>query len=206
MSAPQSSIAHMFFFAQPSAERVRRFLACERQQALAYPEAGMTTGRPPAGYRTDHNRIHLGSGAHTFAAACAALRHWKMFDLGWLELIPADAPIEINVTVCVRVRHFGFWSLNGCRIVYVVDEDQTVKRFGFAYGTLSDHAERGEERFTVEWNRQDDSVCYDILAYSQPRHPLAQLAYPLARMMQKRFARDSLQAMQRAVNAGQDKR
>ena len=160
----------------------------------------MTQGSAPTGYQADHNHIRLGSGATAFAAAVAALQGWKMFDLGWLELTPADAPIEVNVTVCVRVRHFGFWSLNACRIVYVVDEDGPVKRFGFAYGTLADHAERGEERFTIEWNREDDSVGYDILAYSQPRHRLARLGYPLARMMQRRFARDSKQAMWRAVN------
>jgi len=159
----------------------------------------MTQSIAPSGYRTDHNRTRLGSGAAVFAAAVAALRRWQMFDLGWLELIPADAPIEVDVTVCVRVRHFGFWSVNACRIVYLVDEDESVKRFGFAYGTLADHAERGEERFTVEWNREDDSVCYDILAYSQAHHRLARLGYPLARRLQKRFARDSKQAMRRGT-------
>lgn len=159
----------------------------------------MTRGPAPAGYQADHNRIVLGGGATAFAAACAALRGWAMFDLGWLELMPADAAIETDMTVCVRVRHFGLWSLNACRIVYVVDEDGPVKRYGFAYGTLRDHAERGEERFTVEWNREDDTVWYDILAYSTPRHPLARLGYPLARAMQKRFARDSLEAMRRAA-------
>jgi uncharacterized protein (UPF0548 family) len=29
-----------------------------------------------------------------------------------------------------------------------------MRRFGFAYGTLAQHAESGEERFTVEWNRE----------------------------------------------------
>ena len=162
----------------------------------------MTRGRAPAGYQADHNRIRLGGGASAFAEACAALRRWAMFDLGWLELLPADAAIEPGVIVCVRVRHFGIWSLNACRIVYVVDEDGPRKRYGFAYGTLDDHAERGEERFTIEWNREDDAVWYDILAYSEPRHPLVRFAYPLARAMQKRFARDSLEAMRRALPEG----
>lgn len=190
----------MFLLARPSAEQIRQFLAAARHQALSYTEAGMTQYAAPQGYRTDHNRTRLGSGAAVFAAACAALRRWQMFDLGWLELSPEDAPIEIDVTVCVCVRHFGFWSVNACRIVYVIDEDDGIKRFGFAYGTLADHAERGEERFTVEWNREDDSVCYRILAYSQPRHAWARLGYPLARMLQKRFARDSMQAMRRTEN------
>ena len=38
-----------------------------------------------------------------------------------------------------------------------------TRKFGFAYGTLPDHAATGEERFLIEWNQDDDSVWYDIL-------------------------------------------
>jgi uncharacterized protein (UPF0548 family) len=69
----------------------------------------------------------------------------------------------------------------------------------FAYGTLPGHAESGEERFLVEWDRTTDAVHYDILAFSRPRHPLARLGYPLTRRVQRRFARDSATAMRRAV-------
>ena len=75
----------------------------------------------------------------------------------------------------MRARHFGFWSLNACRIVYTIDEEGPVVRFGFAYGTLPDHAEQGEERFSVEWHHEDGTVWYDILAFSRPNHPLASL-------------------------------
>ena len=96
-------------------------------------------------------------------------------------------------------RLFGLWWLNACRIVYVVDEPGPVQRYGFAYGTLPEHAESGEERFTVEWHQADAAVWYDILAFSRPQQLLARLGYPLARRLQKRFARDSAAAMQRAV-------
>ena len=48
-----------------------------------------------------------------------------------------------------------------------------MKRFGFGYGTLPRHAERGEERFSVEWYREDGCVYYDVFAFSRPKHPLA---------------------------------
>jgi len=89
--------------------------------------------------------------------------------------------------------------LNASRIVYTIDGGDDVRRFGFAYGTLADHVESGEERFSVEWRRQDGSVWYDLLAFSRPRHPLAKLGTPVGRALQRRFARDSLQAMARAV-------
>ena len=63
------------------------------------------------------------------------------------------------------------------------------------YGTLPAHGEMGEERFTVEHHATDDSVWYDLYALSRAGHPLVRLAYPIARHLQRRFARDSKQAM-----------
>ena len=109
-----------------------------------------------------------------------------------------------GVTVAVVVRHFGFWSLNACRIIYVLEEEtDDVRRTGFAYGTLADHAEAGEERFVIEWKRADDSVWYDLYAFSRPRHLFARLGYPISRMLQRRFAQESKQAMVAATNGGQ---
>lgn len=118
----------------------------------------------------------------------------------WLRLDRTSAPIQVGTDVAVSVHHFGFYSLNACRIVYVVDEEDPVKRFGFAYGTLAEHAESGEERFAVEWDRGEDTVWYDILAFSRPRNLLARLGYPLSRLLQKRFAEDSKAAMLEAVS------
>ena len=64
---------------------------------------------------------------------------------------------------------------------------------------LPGHVESGEERFQVEWNRSDDTVWYDILAFSRPNHVLTRLGYPIVRRIQKKFARDSATAMQLAV-------
>ncbi len=86
--------------------------------------------------------------------------------------------------VAILARSVGMWWLNACRIVVVVDEDGPVKRFGFTYGTLPDHAGTGEERFLIEWDRGDDSVWYDILAFSRPRHFLARLCYSWVRHVQ----------------------
>jgi uncharacterized protein (UPF0548 family) len=110
----------------------------------------------------------------------------------------------LNVAVLFDARPLPLWLLMPARVVYVVEDSvtrngQQIDRFGFAYGTLPDHPERGEERFLVEWNRDDDSVHYDLLAVSQPQHWLARLAYPYTRWQQLRFRRLSGLAMQRAV-------
>jgi uncharacterized protein (UPF0548 family) len=122
-----------------------------------------------------------------------------MFSMPWVNLHSSSAPIQVGTDVAVSAHHFGFYSLNACRIVYVVDDDDPMKRFGFAYGTLVEHAESGEERFTVEWNRDDDRVWYDILAFSRPRQMLARLGYPLSRSLQKKFANGSKLAMLQSV-------
>jgi len=146
----------------------------------------------------DYNRARLGAGQGTFDRAIAALRAWRQSSLGWTSVHPRGAPTTAGTDVAVVVRHFGFWSLNACRVLYEVDEDDAdrgVRRVGFAYGTLPAHGEVGEERFTAEWHAADDSVWYDLYALSRPGHPLVRLAYPIARHLQRRFARDSKQAM-----------
>ncbi|MDQ2937449.1 MAG: DUF1990 domain-containing protein [Acidobacteriota bacterium] len=184
----------MFLLHKPSEEVVRQFITSQRDLSFTYNEVGATRTQPPAGYNVDHNRIRLGDGEETYMRAVAALRAWKHFNLGWAGIVPPGLPVEAGTTVAVEAKTFGFWSLNACRIVYVIDENEPVRKSGFAYGTLRDHVECGEERFTIEWHK-DDSVWYDIYAFSRPHHPIVRLSVPLARMLQKRFARDSLAAM-----------
>jgi uncharacterized protein (UPF0548 family) len=188
----------MFLLNKPSEEFVKQFIASQQNLPFAYPQVGATNSETlnlPDGYTVDHNRTRLGEGEKTYQRAASALRSWKQFDLGWVTAVPPGKLLEVGTTVAVQTKTFGFWSLNAARIVYVIDERQTrTARYGFAYGTLPDHVERGEERFTVEW-QADDSVWYDIYAFSRPKHPLARLGFPVTRMLQKRFVRDSLAVM-----------
>jgi uncharacterized protein (UPF0548 family) len=201
----------MFLPRKPSEELVAQFIASQRDLPFSYAEVGATQNTATAeqlpGYNVDHNRIRLGEGERTYRRAVAALKSWRQFELGWVTVVPPGAPLAVGTTVAVRAQTFGLWSLSAARIVYLIDEgfegriEGSAKggqaenaRFGFAYGTLPDHVERGEERFRVEW-RADDSVWYDIHAFSRPQHPLVRLGYPAARRLQKRFVKDSLAVM-----------
>jgi uncharacterized protein (UPF0548 family) len=148
----------MLALRKPSAKTLRSFLASQSNLAFTYSAVGATATIPPRGFVLDHTRIRLGEGAKFFAAAKSALERWNHFRLGWVETWPADPPIQKRQSVAVMARLFGVWLVNTCRIVYVVDELPPVKRFGFAYGTLPDHVESGEERFLVEWHAEDNSV------------------------------------------------
>jgi uncharacterized protein (UPF0548 family) len=191
----------MPFLRKPSTDDVRNFLTAQSKLDFTYAGVGATATVPPSGYVVDRTRAKLGEGEAVFQSAKAALARWEHFQLGWVEAVPADTPIQVGSCIGVVARVLGFWWLNACRIVYVVDESEPTCRFGFAYGTLPGHAESGEERFVVEWNRTDDSVWYDILAFSRTNHLLPRLGYPLTRRTQKRFARDSVAAMQKAVGS-----
>src|SRR5215213_10519138 len=178
----------MFMIREPRDETVARFVASQRDLPFTYAEVGATNATPPTGYTVDHNRIQLGRGEATYSSAVDALKHWRHFELGWVAIVPRGVAVKVGATVAVKARAFGTWSLNASRVAYTIDES---RRFGFAYGTLPDHVECGEERFLIMW-LGSDRVFYDIFAFSKPRHPLVKLNSPLARMLQKRFARDSL--------------
>jgi uncharacterized protein (UPF0548 family) len=188
----------MFYLEKPSPDTIREFLSGQKHQQFSYTPVGALRTQAPSGYVLDHNRIQLGQGRADFDRAKDAIRQWKMFDIAWLELFWPDTPIEEGATVAIAVSHLGFWSLNAARIVYTVDEQGALERYGFAYGTLPDHAEMGEERFTVEFHPDDESVWFDLYAFSRP-HLLARMAFPYTRALQKKFASDSKDAMQKAV-------
>ena len=117
-----------------------------------------------------------------------------MFPAPWTRVVAPRPVVAAGDTVAMVAHAFGWW-LNSCRIVYVIDAPNA---FGFAYGTLAAHVERGEERFSIEM-KEDGTVWYDLFAFSRPRYWPVRIAKPLARRLQRRFARESLRAMSAAT-------
>ena len=190
----------MVSFQKPSVDSMRRFIAEQAKLDFSYSAVGATAATPPAGFVVDRTRIKLGEGEAVYESASAALRRWDHFRLGWVDVWSPETPLEAGEVVAVMGRALGLWWLNCCRIVYVVNETGPIRKFGFAYGTLPGHVESGEERFVIEWNQGDNSVWYDILAFSRPSQVLIRLGSPIVRRMQKRFGRDSAAAVFRSVN------
>lgn len=180
----------------PTNHAIDYLLAEQARHELSYPEIGCTRdAERPAGYAVDHNQVVLGEGEEVWRAACRALNQWQMFELPWVRLYWPEVEPEPGAVVAVAARYWGMWFVNCCRVVYrIEDEIDRVRRYGFAYGTLPVHGERGEERFLIE-QAANGRVFYDLLAYSKPNHWLTWLGYPVARRLQKRFAMGSLNAM-----------
>ena len=188
----------MFLTHRPTKSAIEKFIEESRHLPLSYGPVGLAKESPP-GFNADVASAIVGHGADAFARARRALIEWRHFELGWVELFPSGASTEPGTVVAVLAHHLGLWSLNGCRVVYGLGEAD-VWQFGFAYGTLTNHIEMGEESFEVAMARDTEEVTYRIRAVSKPRAVLARIGYPYARISQSRFRRDSIAAMRRAIN------
>jgi len=191
----------MFLIRRPSHDEISEFLDRSRDLPLSYDPVGIAR-QSPVGFNADLASAVIGHGQQTFERAKNALAQWRHYEMGWVELFPHGASIEPGTVVAVLVRHLGLWSLNACRVVYGVGDRQTGSSFGFAYGTLTNHAELGEEIFEVILAPESGEVVYRIQAVSKPRATLARIGYPFARYFQERFRRDSTSTLRRAIGEG----
>ena len=190
----------MFLARRPTRNVIDRFLRQSQDLPLSYGPIGIVRTRT-ADRDADEVTVTIGRGQADFERARAALLAWKQFDIGWVETFPRQAPIAVGTVVAVLIRHLGFWSLNGCRVLYTVGSRGDVTRFGFAYGTLTNHAESGEELFEVFLDPRTEDVAYRIRATSSPQATLARFGQPIVRALQKRFRAHSVAAMKLATRS-----
>jgi uncharacterized protein (UPF0548 family) len=188
----------MFLARRPSPEHIDRFLRESQVLPLSYGPTGIVNANTVRG-DLDESTAVIGYGEAAFVRARAALIAWKQFDIGWVETFPPAPSVVSGTVVAVLIRHLGFWSLNGCRVVYSVGSLNEDARFGFAYGTLTNHAESGEELFEVILDPQTEEVTYRIRAISWPQATLARVGQPIVRVLQERFREQSAAAMTRAA-------
>jgi uncharacterized protein (UPF0548 family) len=184
----------MFLLRRPAAADAKRILDNCAHLPLSYAPVGISL-QTPARYDVDEVVVTIGRGEADFARAGEGLAAWKHFGFDWVEVFPKTAPLDVGTNVIVVIRHLGFWSANGARIVSRALATPARPAFGFSYGTLTNHAERGEELFEVFLDVASGDVKYRIRAVSQPRAMLARIGYPIARSLQARFRRESVTAM-----------
>ncbi|HUQ87039.1 MAG TPA: DUF1990 domain-containing protein, partial [Vicinamibacterales bacterium] len=168
----------MFLIRRPSPRLIDRFLKDSARLPISYGPVGQVQSGHVRSL--DEATVVIGHGRADFDRARQALSEWKQFDLGWVELFPRHSPLEVGTVVAVAIKHLGFWSLNGCRVVYHADSNG-ADAFGYAYGTLPNHAESGEELFEVYIDPRTDDVIYRIRATSKPQSMLAWLGQPIVR-------------------------
>jgi len=188
----------MFFIRRPSSDTIERFLADSDDLPMSYGPVGLVQSGECRSL--DEASVVIGHGRADFERAKVALMEWQQFDLGWVELWPRHSPTTVGAVVAVLIKHLGFWSLNGCKVAYRADGNGS-SAFGYAYGTLPNHAESGEELFDVFLDPRTDDVIYRIRATSKPQAMLTWIGQPIVRALQARFRRDSAEAMRRATSS-----
>jgi len=166
-----------------------------------YSDIGATlAGKRPEGFHHDHYEIVLGQGPAAFERAVTGLKTWKAHRLPGMGVFPGDQVVRTGATVIVTLGTPVIALAVPCRIVSVID-GQT--RWGFAYGTLPDHPEQGEEAFVISI-APDQTVRFEIEAFSRPGDLLVRLSGPVGRGIQMGSTHGYLRALKRFVDEAAD--
>ena len=181
---------------RPSQEQLQALVVRGATDSLTYEPVGISTmAEPPQGYRRERWSRSLGRGDEVFERAGDALRHWRVHKGAGL-VVEAGGPPAVGVVVAMAAPlPLGFVEVV-CRVVDVIDSHD---RFGFAYGTLSNHPEQGEESFVVV-RSADGAVNFEIVAVSRHRQLLARAVPRVARRLQVAATNRYFEAMQAAVD------
>ncbi len=193
----------MFHLRRPTAAVIQETIAAAAHLPPSAPHVlslseGLLTRRLPFGFVHDSLSSKIGCGEAAFGHARQAFRNWAEFDLGWVNVANAAAPIAPRQIVGVLPFTLGLWSLNLSRIVETVD---SPTHFGFLYATTAWHVEEGEERFLIEFDPRNGAVTYRLEAVSRPRNWFARAGFLVTRSMQRRFARDSHNQMRNCLES-----
>jgi uncharacterized protein (UPF0548 family) len=114
-------------------------------QPLTYAPIGVSLSDDDIGGLRRHSWHASFDGVDAFDVGKDAIRAWEIHRGAGL-VVAADGPIAEGTNVVMSApMPIGFVDV-ACRIVVVIDEPD---RFGFAYGTLPMHPERGEESFVL---------------------------------------------------------
>ena len=176
--------------------QLESLLAKSRLASPTYPEIGASRAEAlPSGYHHVRVEERIGN-ADAFDRAVQGLRTWVAHEGAGLRIFPHE-PVVPGATVIALTSMGPAQVAAPCRIVAVFKEPDS---FGFAYGTLPGHPERGEESFVLE--RRDGSTHFAICAFSRPVDPLARVAGPFGRAVQRSVTRRYVSALRRYVGTG----
>jgi uncharacterized protein (UPF0548 family) len=204
----------MLTFQKPTDDTLRDILLVQSDKDLPYSEVKTTLQykskeefqKDPKFkiYDIDYFKFTLGEGSTCYSRAVEALKHYKHFMLDWVSpYFYGEDYVSEGATIGLLSKQFGMWAFNVCRILYIIEEceeDVSIKRFSFGYGTLPLHLEKGEARFTVEWELRSNVVSYETLSFSTPQHWMVKMGYPLARYAQASFNRGTGEALQKILH------
>lgn len=162
-----------------------------------YEHIGSTlTDLPPAAARRIESSLRIGTGAAAFVAGRRALRAWAPQRPLGMTVRPEGVVPDRGETVALGLGVGRVRLTVPNRIVAVIDESE---RYGYAYGTLPGHPERGEELVLLERSREGD-VLLTIRADSVPAGAF-RYVFPIVDMLQRAALDRYLIAVRDAVRS-----
>jgi uncharacterized protein (UPF0548 family) len=195
--------------------RAQRALAALAGRPLNFDPAELELARPENGWRLDDYRQPLPSeppgppvpGA-SFAVAQRLMADYAFADPAIVRAVydPATALADRNMLLQARFGPLRFYF--GCRVGTVTDETRAVdgravRVWGWSYGTLAGHVERGQMQWAV-WKWLDDGAVefrvHVVSRRAQVRNPFVRLGFRLVgRSRQVRFAERACERMAQLV-------
>jgi uncharacterized protein (UPF0548 family) len=182
---------------RPSPSWLEARLAVASAAPVSYDHVGSTL-REDTGRSVHRETLELGASSAAFERAKDGLRAWVCHRGIGAFVHPGDAPIEVGSTLLVVLRVGPVSIVVPDRVVAVVDEGD---RFGFAYGTLVGHQERGEELFLAE-RRADGTVQGTLTVDAVTATLAARAVSPAVEWFQHHAARQYLVAWSDFVQRG----
>jgi uncharacterized protein (UPF0548 family) len=181
---------------RPTAAQLEVRLAEAARAELSYDHVGSTLGSDESGGHSRHGvTLDLGAG-EAFDRGRDGLRRWACHRGIGATVHPPDAPLEIGSTLLVVLQVGPMSVIVPNRVVAVVDE---FDRFGFAYGTLDGHQERGEEAFVVE-RAADGRVRATVTVDAVPAKWAARAGSPIVMWFSHQAARRYLASWREYVH------
>ena len=180
-------------------DRLGALLRDQAGAALTYPDVGATRGRStPAGYHGSHHAVMAGTGEDAFASLRDGVLRFDVHRGAGLRVVATTPTAEPGTDVVVAIP-FGplATAVACCRVVYRIDEPA---RAGFAYGTLPDYPESGEEAFLVARQPSGD-VRFEVIQFSRPATTAGRALTPFHRTAQAIVTRRYLAAASRIARS-----
>ena len=195
--------------------RARRALAALAARPLNFDPDEIDEAGPPTGWRVDDHCQPLApeppgepSPDGSFEIARRLMRDYAFADPALVRAVYDPTADLRDRNMLLQVRFGPLRFLVGCRVGAIVDETRAVggrraRVWGWSYGTLAGHFERGRMSYEV-WKWLDDGAVefriHVVSRRAQTGNPIVRLGFRLVgRREQVRFARRACERMAELV-------
>ena len=184
--------------------RAKRALAALSDRPLNFDREELRDAGPQTGWHVDDYRSELPAeppgepvAGGSFEIAQRLMRDYAFADPAMVRAVYDPAGDLADRNMLLQVRFGPLRLFFGCRVSTIVDETRTidgraVRVWGWSYGTLAGHVERGEMDWAV-WKWLDDGAVefriHVVSRRAKVRNPIIRLGFRIVgRDQQTRFA------------------